>query len=264
LTEYFFEKWQGAGNDFIVFDGRHALPQLSTASVAALCHRRFGIGADGLMVLKAAELMDDFELDYYNADGGLGSLCGNGSRCAVAFAKSKQFFQTNRCKFLASDGLHVASITENCVSVSFQDVKQIQHFQEAYMLNTGSPHYVTFVNALEHVDVFEKGRRIRNTSEFIAEGINVNFIEEDNMGILNIRTYERGVEDETYACGTGAVAAAIVQAISKKWFGFQEITLQAKGGKLTVAFTLDESLQKATNITLTGPAVKVFEGTISV
>ncbi len=253
-----FYKYQGTGNDFVILDNRkEQYSQLSKKQVAFLCDRRFGIGADGLMFLsKHADY--DFEMIYYNADGRPASMCGNGGRCLVKFASDMGIIQTTY-NFIAVDGLHEASVeTDGTVSLKMNDVETIREISGHYILNTGSPHYVKIMDDVMHVDVFKKGREIRYSREFEAEGINVNFVEQKGNDKLIVRTYERGVEDETFSCGTGVTAAALV--CSHNDSGFNRVEVQTKGGHLSVEY--DKIGNRYKNIWLSGPAEKVFEGII--
>jgi diaminopimelate epimerase len=202
----------------------------------------------------------DFEMDYYNSDGSGGTLCGNGGRCMVAFA-NKQGIIKNETQFIASDGVHEAKLLDNGeVSLKMNDIKNIVSYNNAHTCYTGSPHYVKFVETIKDLDVYNEGKKIRYSEDFKKQGINVNFIQIESDHSLQIRTYERGVEDETYACGTGSVASAIVFAeINKLAFG--EVTLKAKGGTLKVCF--DKLNDIYTNIWLTGPAEFVFYGEVN-
>ncbi|RZL42868.1 MAG: diaminopimelate epimerase, partial [Pedobacter sp.] len=223
-----------------------------------LCDRRFGIGADGLMLLKQHDSFD-FEMVYYNADGNLGSMCGNGGRCIVAFAKHLGIIDSET-NFLAVDGPHYAKITAegNWVELQMIDVDTIDKDGEAFVLNTGSPHYVKQVNNLDVFNVFENGKQIRNNETYKAKGINVNFVE-DKGDHLFVRTFERGVEDETFACGTGVTSVAMAMA-QQKQPGYIQTPVKVLGGKLQINFDYDGS--KFTNVFLCGPAEKVFEGTV--
>lgn len=254
-----FSKYQGAGNDFILIDHRESeLKTIENKLVAQLCDRRFGIGADGLMFLTNHNDYD-FEMVYYNADGKIGSMCGNGGRCIVAFAKSLGIidFETD---FLAVDGPHYAKISTegNWVELQMIDVDSINKDGNAFVLNTGSPHYVAQVDNLASLDVFKIGKDIRNNDTYKQEGINVNFVE-NKEDYLFVRTFERGVEDETYACGTGVTAVAMAMA-QQKAAGYIETPIKVLGGKLQVNFNYDGN--KFTNVFLCGPAEKVFEGEI--
>jgi diaminopimelate epimerase len=254
-----FSKYQGAGNDFVLIDHRESeLKNIDNKLVAQLCDRRFGIGADGLMLLTNHDNYD-FEMVYYNADGKIGSMCGNGGRCIVAFAKSLGIidFETD---FLAVDGPHYAKITNegNWVELQMIDVDNINKDGNAFVLNTGSPHYVAEIDNLASLDVFKTGKEIRNNDTYKANGINVNFVEQKSDHLF-VRTFERGVEDETYACGTGVTAVAMAMA-QQKVPGYIETPIKVLGGKLQVNFNYDGN--KFTNVFLCGPAEKVFDGEI--
>jgi diaminopimelate epimerase len=255
-----FYKYQGAGNDFILVDNRdNAVNSLDKQSVASLCDRRFGIGGDGLMLLEN-EPGFDFKMVYYNADGNEGSMCGNGGRCIVAFAKQLDII-TNTTKFLATDGVHHAKISEegNWVSLQMIDVNEVANDGEAYVLNTGSPHYVKLTGNLEVKDVYNEGYAIRNNPTYKQEGINVNFVEKTDDGYF-VRTFERGVENETYACGTGVTAVALAMAKHNHQTGNITTPIKVLGGDLNIRFDHDGDV--FTNIFLEGPAKLVFEGTI--
>lgn len=255
-----FFKYQGAGNDFIIIDNRKANWTLSDKQVEWLCNRRIGIGADGLMLLKEADDYD-FEMVYHNADGNLGSMCGNGGRCIVAFAYRLGLFKETT-RFLAYDGSHFASIREDGTSVKLQmrDVNEITRVGKDWVLDTGSPHYIQTVSKLADYPVKEQGRAIRNQPDFKEQGINVNFVEAIKEGYA-VRTYERGVEDETMACGTGVTAVAIAKAFEEQQTGVNLVTLQVPGGTLEVTFNYLGG-QQFSDIFLQGPARFVFEGSI--
>ncbi|QHS54884.1 diaminopimelate epimerase [Mucilaginibacter sp. 14171R-50] len=255
-----FYKYQGAGNDFILIDNRDLSVKFTgNQQVARLCDRRFGIGADGLMLLEN-EPGFDFKMVYYNADGKEGSMCGNGGRCIVAFAKHLGII-TDMTKFLASDGTHHAKISGagDWVSLQMIDVSIINEDGEAYVLNTGSPHYVKLTTALEAKDVYNEGYAIRNNSTYKQEGINVNFVEKSGDGYF-VRTFERGVENETYACGTGVTAVALAMAKHHHQTGSINTPVKVLGGDLNIRF--DHDGEKFSNIFLEGPAELVFEGRI--
>ena len=254
-----FYKYQGTGNDFIIIDNRLKTVDLKEEQIRDLCDRRFGIGADGLMLLNpSAE--HDFEMKYYNSDGREGSMCGNGGRCLVKFAYDMGIRKAEYV-FNASDGMHEAEIDpDGTVSLKMKDVENVEVLHGAFIMNTGSPHYVKMVTDVMNTDVFKKGREIRYSKDFEKEGVNVNFVEQlpDEDKIL-VRTYERGVEDETYSCGTGVTAAAIVCYHNEN--GFNDVQVKTLGGTLTVEFDrIDDSHYN--NIWLSGPAEKVFDGTI--
>lgn len=255
-----FHKYQGAGNDFILIDHRiNPLKNIDNNLVKQLCDRRFGIGADGLMFLLNHNDFD-FEMVYYNADGNLGSMCGNGGRCIVAFAKQLGIIDSE-ANFLAVDGPHYAkiSVAGNWVDLQMINVNQISKDGNAYVLNTGSPHYVQEVVNLKELDVYTAGKSIRNNKTYKENGINVNFVE-DKGDHLFVRTFERGVEDETYACGTGVTAVALSMAKHLHQTGHIETAIEVLGGKINIKFDYDG--EKFTNIFLCGPAEKVFEGSV--
>lgn len=260
-----FFKYQGAGNDFILYDNRdHSINHRQPALIQQLCHRRFGIGADGIMFLQEKEGYD-FEMVYYNSDGKPSSMCGNGGRCIVAFANFLGLI-SSETNFLAVDGPHYATISEkgDWVSLQMIDVESIEEDSitesgGAYVLDTGSPHYVSCVTELNRKDVVAEGRAIRNSARYADKGINVNFVE-DFGDHYYVRTYERGVEDETYACGTGVTAVALAMAKKKDISGQINTAISVKGGQLNVRFDYDGT--KFSNIFLEGPATYVFSGEI--
>lgn len=253
-----FYKYQGTGNDFVIVDNRQGECELTRAQVAFLCDRRFGIGADGLMLLNAHPDYD-FQMRYYNADGGEGSMCGNGGRCLVRFAADCGI-RRSEYRFLAIDGEHFASLeTDGTVALKMQDVKKITYDHGNYILNTGSPHFVDLVDDVMHLNVVERGRQVRYSDPFRHEGINVNFVQQtEEADKIIVRTYERGVEDETWSCGTGVTAAALVCYHNEN--GYNRVEVKTKGGRLSVEF--DRIHDHYENIWLIGPAVKVFEGDI--
>ena len=256
-----FYKYQGTGNDFIVLDNRDGrYDKLTKVEVKDLCDRRFGIGADGLMMLNT-DGGYDFEMKYYNSDGNEGSMCGNGGRCLVKFAWDLGNRKSNY-KFKASDGEHEAELDfDGIVSLKMKDVHEIKDYHGDFIVDTGSPHYVKMVNGVMDYDVFHKGHDIRYSSAFNKEGINVNFVEQTTDDEIIVRTYERGVEDETLSCGTGVTASAIVCYHNE--IGFNDVTVKTRGGKLTIQFDrLDND--SYTNIWLCGPAEKVYEGSIQI
>jgi diaminopimelate epimerase len=252
-----FYKYQGTGNDFIILDNRElAYSGLNTEQVNFLCDRRFGIGGDGLMMLNLKEGYD-FEMIYFNADGRESSMCGNGGRCLVKFAYDLGIHK-NVYRFLAVDGDHEAEIDpDGTVSLKMKNVSGIKISHGDFILDTGSPHYVKMIRNVMEYDVYRKGKEIRNSPAFVEEGINVNYVEHKNDEEIIVRTYERGVENETFSCGTGVTAAALVCYHNEN--GFNEVTVHTRGGKLTVEFDrLDDDHYE--NIWLCGPAEKVFEG----
>lgn len=250
-----FHKYQGTGNDFIILDNRdRRYDHLLNEQIRKMCDRKFGIGADGLMLLGNQEGYD-FSMRYHNADGKEGSMCGNGGRCLVQFAYDKGIEKENYL-FIAVDGEHEATITsDGMVSLKMQDVSGIKDHKGDKILNTGSPHYIKYTDDVDHVDVFNEGVRIRYSTEFDKEGINVNFVEKIGK-VLHVRTYERGVEDETLSCGTGVTAAALALSSEDGW---QDTTIKVKGGELLVSFNRIDP-QHFEDIWLTGPAGFVFSG----
>jgi diaminopimelate epimerase len=261
MSIHFF-KYQGAGNDFILLDNRdQSFNDTDYNLVLQLCNRRFGIGGDGLMLLQGHSVYD-FEMRYFNADGKPGSMCGNGGRCIVAFAKHLGIIGSET-KFLAVDGPHYAKISDegNWIDLQMIDIQDIEKDGDAFVLNTGSPHYVAQVRGLESFDVYNNGKEIRNNTTYKQDGINVNFVE-DQGDYLFVRTFERGVEDETYACGTGVTAVALALAYQKKEAGHFETPVKVLGGNLSIRFDYDGD--RFANVFLCGPAEKVFEGTYTV
>jgi diaminopimelate epimerase len=256
-----FYKYQGTGNDFVILDNREkTYDDLTKAQIAFLCDRRFGIGGDGLMLLNL-HAGYDFEMIYYNSDGNESSMCGNGGRCLTKFANDIGIIQTTY-KFLAIDGVHESSLnTDGTIALKMNDVDHVKYDHGNYILNTGSPHFVTMTGDVMHLDVVKKGREIRYNNEFKQEGINVNFVEQtDEPDRIIVRTYERGVENETLSCGTGVTAAALVCHHNDN--GFNRVEVQTKGGMLSVEY--DKIAETFRNVWLHGPAMKVFEGLIEV
>ncbi|HSK12946.1 MAG TPA: diaminopimelate epimerase [Phnomibacter sp.] len=251
-----FAKYQGTGNDFILIDNRSKLFDLTQDQIERLCHRRFGIGADGLMLLEN-ETGYDFKMVYYNSDGKEGSMCGNGGRCITRFAYDLGIHK-EMYHFIAIDGPHAASIeTNGTVRLKMKDVPAIEMHTTFDFVDTGSPHVVKLVPEISEYDVVGEGRSIRNSPKYKEKGVNVNFVKRVNESGIFVRTYERGVEDETYSCGTGVTASALVHAHND--LGFNHVSVETNGGHLYVEFdrTGETSFE---NIWLAGPAVKVFEG----
>lgn len=259
-----FHKYQGTGNDFVLLDQRTQLylTREDQSLIERLCDRRFGIGADGLMLLQKTEGYD-FEMIYFNADGRESTMCGNGGRCICAFAKYLGVVE-NSAYFMAIDGAHQANINEigDWVELQMIDVKQVEQGSDFFVLNTGSPHYVTFVKDFPNLNVFEEGRKVRYNERFAEAGINVNFITPVENGI-KVATYERGVEDETLSCGTGVTAAAIAFWLSQNNTSLREIPIQTKGGQLAVRLAPDGYIGFK-DIWLCGSATRVFEGSIEI
>jgi diaminopimelate epimerase len=252
-----FTKYQGTGNDFILIDDRNqSFPAAQAEQIAYLCDRRFGIGADGLILLQNDE-RSDFKMVYFNADGHEGSMCGNGGRCTVKFAHELGLI-SGRTEFRAVDGLHHAELVSQGVALHMNDVSSISTLDTNFVLDTGSPHLVRFVDQLHEFDVVGEGRGIRYSPAYRQDGINVNFVV-DHGDFLEIRTYERGVEDETLSCGTGATAAALVWAQqNNRTEG--PVALRFPGGEVQVNWRKEEDL--FTDIQLIGPAEETFKGTV--
>lgn len=254
MTKFF--KYQGTGNDFVMIDNREGGFDDSIKNVEFLCHRRFGIGADGLILIEKAEGFD-FRMRYFNADGNEGSMCGNGGRCAVMFASDLGIFEKTT-SFIAVDGPHHATVDHHEVSLGMIDVEEIFDENNGYFLNTGSPHLIIFEEDLDSLDVKTQGSAIRYSDYWLSRGgVNVNFVQIIDNENIKVRTYERGVEDETFSCGTGVTAAAITSSVKKGLS--QKIKIQTLGGKLEVSF---EGEQKFSKILLKGPALFVFEGEV--
>ncbi|GAB3936379.1 diaminopimelate epimerase [Larkinella terrae] len=254
-----FFKYQGTGNDFILIDDRNETFPVSQERVAHLCHRRFGIGADGLILLRNHPEYD-FQMIYFNADGAEGSMCGNGGRCIVRFAHDLGLFETET-RFLAVDGEHAAVVNGSEVSLKMNEIAGIDQHPDYAFLNTGSPHFVKIVEDVESMDVVAEGRPIRYDDRFAPGGTNANFIEPIGDNALFVRTYERGVEDETYSCGTGVTASALV---AHQQLGMTSpVSIQTIGGNLRVSFevSLDGGF---TDLYLIGPAVRVYEGSVTI
>lgn len=253
-----FYKYQGTGNDFVMIDNRSLFfPKKDVKLINKLCDRRFGIGADGLILLEPSE-KEDFKMVYYNADGNEGSMCGNGGRCLVAFANHLNVIK-NETTFDAVDGLHYATISNGIVSLKMIDVHEIKPVNSDLFLNTGSPHHIQFSENVAEINVQKVGAEIRNGTPYFKEGTNVNFAEQVSENAFKVRTFERGVEDETLACGTGVTAVAIAANSASKTSA-NNIQLEVLGGNLEVSFEKNDS--SYTNVFLKGPAEFVFEGDI--
>ncbi|HPE86506.1 MAG: diaminopimelate epimerase [Bacteroidales bacterium] len=257
-----FKKFHGAGNDFILINGMENRISLSTEEIAALCHRRTGIGADGMILIRPAEDAD-YRMHYYNSDGREASMCGNGGRCAAAFAYNCELAGTEQ-RFIGPDGTHLAKILgveqeSYRVQLELREVSELVKGPGYYLLDTGSPHYVSFGHNLNTMDIVSQARKIRFSSQFAPEGLNINFAEEKN-GKLFVRTYERGVEEETLSCGTGVTAAALAYA-EKMQLTQGVVSILTRGGDLQVSFIKEEGHYR--KIQLIGPAIQVFEGSIT-
>lgn len=255
MVQHFY-KYQGTGNDFVMIDNRGKTFDVKDEGlIRRMCDRRFGIGGDGLILLQNQDDFD-FEMLYFNADGSEGSMCGNGGRCIVAFAHYLKIIDTKTI-FLAIDGRHEAKIKDDLVDLKMMKVDEVEEGNGFYYLNTGSPHYVRFVDDLEAFDVFEEGQKVRYSARFKGEGANVNFVESFSDG-LKVATYERGVENETFSCGTGVVASTIAHFLKSNSAENAEMSIFTKGGNLKVKFVSKGSV--FSEIWLSGPTEMVFEG----
>lgn len=251
-----FVKYQGTGNDFVLIDQRKQayVDPSDHSMIQGICDRRFGVGADGLILLEN-KTGYDFAMNYFNADGKPSSMCGNGGRCIVAFAQSLDIIK-DQAHFHAIDGAHDARIKDQWVELKMTDVPSIMKGSEHYELDTGSPHYVSFVQDIDDIRVVENAQAIRYSAAYKKQGINVNFVEA-KAGSLIVFTYERGVEDETLSCGTGATAAALAYQLSTE-ANINEVAIRTKGGALKVRFRrVEDGFQ---DIWLCGPATRVFAG----
>ena len=257
-----FYKYHGTGNDFIMIDNRGgAFPKNNTSLVQHICDRRFGVGGDGLILLED-DKNSDFRMVYYNSDGNQSSMCGNGGRCIVAFAKKLGIINEDTTEFIATDGLHDAIINiRGFVTLRMKDVADIKMHPQHIFLDTGSPHHIEFVEDLRNIDIKKKGAEIRYSQLYGETGSNVNFVKPDGTDIFSVRTYERGVEDETLSCGTGAVAVAIAAHALRKTTA-TTIHINVEGGKLEVSFNPRDGIY--TDVFLSGPAEFVFKGTLNI
>jgi len=255
---YTFYKYQGTGNDFVFIDNRQDMfNKNNTKLIAHLCDRRFGIGADGLILLEN-DATSDFKMVYFNADGNESTMCGNGGRCIVAFAEMLNIIN-KKATFNAIDGFHEATISDGFVKLKMQDVETLESFKNHVFLDTGSPHHVEMVSNLKQLDVKTEGSKIRYGKPYNQAGSNVNFVEEINKNTFAVRTYERGVEDETLSCGTGVTAVALAMHSLNKTEA-KEVNLNVEGGNLKVSFEVNAKGYK--NIWLQGPVTLVFKGEI--
>jgi len=256
MKHYFF-KYQGTGNDFILLDDRqNSFPDRDKALIAKLCDRRFGIGSDGIILIKKSDKAD-FWIDFLNPDASR-SFCGNGSRCGVRFAKLLGMMPENHCSFQALDGIHEAWLKEDTVKISMKDVKKLEEHELGMFLDTGSPHLIVKrAEGLDKMDVEKEGSAIRFNETYKKHGVNVNFVSMIDKNHIAIRTFERGVDGETLACGTGVTAAALALA-AEQGLEAGEIQVKARGGDLSVCFEKDGKGFNA--ITLEGRAEEVFCG----
>lgn len=252
-----FHKYQGTGNDFVMIDDReHIFPVGNSGVISFLCNRKMGIGADGVILIQNHDTLD-FRMIYYNPDGSE-SLCGNGSRCAIAFAKSLGIIG-EKTIFETTDGVHDAYFDEEIIHFHLHDVSEVKQTKDDWFINTGSPHLMVVVDDADKVDIIPEGSAIRYSEQYAPSGTNVNFIQK-KPGTIKVRTYERGVEDETLSCGTGVTACALASS----FFGYESpVDIEVKGGKLSVSFDKIND-HKFENIYLAGPAKKVFEGQVKI
>lgn len=255
-----FYKYQATGNDFVMIDDRtNQFDKSNFELVAKLCDRKFGVGGDGLILVRNHDDYD-FEMVYFNADGHEGSMCGNGGRACVRFAHHLGIIG-DKTKFIAVDGEHEATVTPEVISLKMIEVHQVEQASDFYFMDTGSPHYVEFLDTdLKAEDVVAKGRAVRYNNRFKVEGTNVNFVEKVSDSSLFVRTYERGVEDETLSCGTGVTACVLASS----YLGYESpVDVKVLGGDIQISFE-KVGEQDFKNIYLTGPAKRVFEGIIEV
>lgn len=258
-----FHKYHGTGNDFIIIDNRDLSIQLTESTVAKLCTRHFGIGADGLIMIEPHDDAD-FYMRYYNSDGKLSTMCGNGGRCAVLFAKHISIVKERKVTFFGADGAHEAIIQENgTISLKMNVSDNPVIVGSAYVIDTGSPHFVRFTYNVDNIDVKKEGRIVRNSASYKKEGINVNFVEEENTELLYVRTYERGVENETRSCGTGVTASAICQYHKQRLRGNKTIHVNTLGGSLSVSIHATD-FRSIDSVWLNGPARAVFIGEVNI
>ncbi|UII27828.1 diaminopimelate epimerase [Fulvivirga maritima] len=256
MTSIDFYKYQATGNDFILIDNRDPQLELTKEEIVFLCDRKFGIGSDGLILIQNHEEYD-FEMVFYNPDSSQ-SLCGNGSRCAVNFAKFLGIIDSTT-NFLAFDGAHFAEILDNGeVRLKMSDVQNVRLMADGIFVDTGSPHLIKYVINIDNYRVYDEGKAIRNGGLFKSAGVNVNFVEITGADEIFVRTYERGVENETLSCGTGVTAAAL--ASSTKELN-SPIKVNTKGGNLSVEFNKNEDMSFS-DVYLLGPAKEVFKGSI--
>ncbi len=258
-----FYKYHGTGNDFILIDNRAQSVVLNNEQISFLCKRHFGIGADGLILLENHE-ESDFFMRYYNKDGSTGTMCGNGGRCAVLFARQIGIISEDETKFHAADGLHTATIMpEGTIALKMNVNPDYQLNGKAYILDTGSPHYVRFTYNLDEMNVRKEGRIVRNSAQYKEKGINVNFVEEERDGIF-VRTYERGVENETLSCGTGVTAAALAKFHKERMKTSSVINVRTLGGKLQVQIEVKGDEGEIERVWLIGPAKQVYIGEVNI
>lgn len=256
-----FYKYQGAGNDFVLIDNRKKVFNGDKIKLAnQLCERKFGIGSDGLIFIEKSDKAE-FEIDFLNPDG-TRSFCGNGSRCAVRFAKDINVFVNNKTSFSAIDGVHFANVCDDSIKIEMKDVNLINQINDSYFADTGSPHYVSYFKSISDLDIIKFGHEIRYSEPYKVKGTNVNAVEEVSPMHIKVRTYERGVEGETLACGTGVTACALSYGL-KNNIDSGIINITALGGELKVSF-IKRSDNSFKQIWLEGPAEFVFKGELNV
>ena len=252
-----FYKYHGTGNDFVLIDNRSLFFDKNNIElISKICSRHTGVGADGLILLEDDNLYD-FKMIYFNSDGKETSMCGNGGRCIISFAKKLNIID-DKANFMAIDGLHEGIINDNTIKIKMNSVSEIHDIHTGCLLDTGSPHFVKFCDSVDSVNVFEFGRELRNNKEISKDGVNINFTEIVNNYSIKVRTYERGVENETLSCGTGVIASAL-SAYSKGLVDTNRIKINTLGGELFVSFEFNNIYE---NIWLEGPAIEVYKGQI--
>ncbi|MDC0622524.1 diaminopimelate epimerase [Flavobacteriaceae bacterium] len=252
-----FYKYHGTGNDFVLIDNRSLFfDKNNTELISKICSRHFGVGADGLILLENDNLYD-FKMIYFNSDGKQTSMCGNGGRCIISFAKKLNIID-DKANFMAIDGIHEGIINNNLIKIKMNTVSEIQNINTGFLLDTGSPHFVKFCDSIDNINVFEFGRELRNNKEISEDGVNVNFTEVIDNSSIKVRTYERGVENETLSCGTGVIASAL-SAYEKGLVDTNRININTLGGELFVSFEFNNIYK---NIWLEGPAIEVYKGQI--
>jgi len=252
-----FYKYHGTGNDFVLIDNRSLFfDKNNTELISKICSRHFGVGADGLILLENDNLYD-FKMIYFNSDGKQTSMCGNGGRCIISFAKKLNIID-DKANFMAIDGIHEGIINNNLIKIKMNTVSEIQNINTGFLLDTGSPHFVKFCDSIDNINVFECGRELRNNKEISEDGVNINFTEVIDNSSIKVRTYERGVENETLSCGTGVIASAL-SAYKKGLVDTNRIKINTLGGELFVSFEFNNIYK---NIWLEGPAIEVYKGQI--
>ena len=253
-----FDKYQGCGNDFIIINNlSNTFPNISVDLIKNLCDRNFGIGADGLILINESK-KEPFEMVYYNADGNVSSMCGNGGRCAIHYCNQKSIIK-NKSNFLAFDGLHFGEVFDDYIKISMQNVEGYKLINDDIFIDSGSPHLVKILKNISEINILKTSRDIQKLQEFKFEGVNVNYVTIVDNETIQIRTYERGVEDETLSCGTGAVAAALSFCILSNP-NLEKVSVKTRGGDLFVDFKNEKN--NFYDIYLSGKVKKVFSGEI--